>query len=188
MNIGSARDSRVSAAAALVPATLAVLLACWSLDSGVGPGSAASAGQHADTVASEPLRAVSVVGVVLRVPEGSATIRLDDTPWARALAAMLPLRLTLSDPMGQAKSGPLPHRIDVAGAPRVTNPTVGVVYYWPPSGQLAIFHDDLGQSVPAPGLVRLGVVDSGLDSVVQAGNGFPVRLDPADGPAASGES
>jgi len=42
---------------------------------------------------------------------------------------------------------------------------------------LPLFYDDLGQSIPDPGLVRLGVLDSGLDAIDSAGNRFTVQLD-----------
>ena len=61
---------------------------------------------------------------------------------------MLPLPLNLHDPMGQAKSGQLPSPIDVTGAEPVFRPRVGELYYWAPSHTVAIFYDDLGQSVP----------------------------------------
>ena len=35
---------------------------------------------------------------------------------------------------------------------------------------MAVFYDDLGQTVPPPGLVRLGAVDGGLDAIAAAGN------------------
>lgn len=118
---------------------------------------------------------------MLRVPDGLATVTLDDTTAARAFAAMLPLRVTLNDPMGQAKSGQLSSPIDVTGATRVFDPSVGELYYWGPSHTVAIFYDDLGQTVPPPGLVRLGVVGSGLSAISSAGNSFPIRIEPAAG-------
>jgi hypothetical protein len=113
-------------------------------------------------------------------------VTLDDTQAARAFAAMLPLRMSLDDPMGQAKSGQLPSRIDVTGAARVFDPKVGELYYWAPSHTIAVFYDDLGQSVPPPGLVRLGVVDSGLSAIStsRSGFGFPVRIEPGTTTAA----
>ena len=92
---------------------------------------------------------------------------------------MLPLTLHLSDPMGQAKSGPLPRfrSLDVAGANRTHRAEVGELAYWSPSSTVAIVYDDLGQTVPPPGLVRLGVIDNGLAEVADAGNGFTARID-----------
>ena len=93
---------------------------------------------------------------------------------------MLPLELDLHDAMGQAKSGQLDLPIDVTGADLVFDPAVGEIYYWPPSGDVAIFYDDLGQPIPPPGLVRLGVVETGLDAIAAAGNRFTIRIDRAD--------
>ncbi len=93
---------------------------------------------------------------------------------------MLPLSLTLHDPMGQAKSGRLPYRIDASAAQRVNDPELAGIYYWPPTGDIAIFYDDLGQSVPPPGMVRLGSVDRGLDKIASAGNQFTVWINVAD--------
>jgi hypothetical protein len=114
---------------------------------------------------------------VLRVRDGQATATLDDTPAAREFAAMLPLQLTLHGAMGQPKTGRLPYSIDDPDADRVVDPDVADIYYWPPSGDIGIFYDDLGQSVPPPGMVRLGSVDSGLDAIASAGSRFMVWID-----------
>jgi hypothetical protein len=119
------------------------------------------------------------VRVVLRFDNGVATATLEDTPAGRQFAAMLPLQLDLHDPMGQAKSGQLAQRIEVSGAETVPDPSVGEIYYWPPSGDIGIFYDDLGHSVPPPGMVRLGVVDGKLDVIASAGNRFILRMYPA---------
>ena len=42
---------------------------------------------------------------------------------------------------------------------------------------IAVYYDDLGQAVPDPGLVRLGVVDTGLDTLADAGRQFTVWID-----------
>jgi hypothetical protein len=89
---------------------------------------------------------------------------------------MLPLRLNLHDPMGQATSGPLPRPIDAAGSEPVFDPAVGEIYYSAPSGTFVIFYDDLGQSIPDPGLARLGTVDTGTDEIAEAGNRFAVQI------------
>ena len=90
---------------------------------------------------------------------------------------MLPLQLNLHDPMGQAKSGPLPRTLDATGVEPVFDPTIGGIYYSAHSSTFAIFYDDLGQSIPDPGLVRLGSVDTGMDRIAEAGNRFTVRID-----------
>ena len=180
MHIAPRLRSRLWAAAALVPASLAAVLAFWTLISPAGPGSTIPAAPASGTVAGAPGHAATAGRVLLRVPNALATATLDDTPAARAFAVMLPLPLNLHDPMGQAKSGQLPSPIDVTGAEPVFRPRVGELYYWAPSHTVAIFYDDLGQTVPPPGLVRLGVVDSGLASVSTAGNRFAVRIELAD--------
>ncbi|WP_256363730.1 cyclophilin-like fold protein [Phycicoccus sp. Soil802] len=174
------RQPRLVAGAALVPASVVALLACWTLSGPAPSGSTLPAVPALPTDASVS-RVPRTGDVFLRVPAGRAVVSLDDTPAARAFAAMLPLRVSMGDPMGQAKSGRLPAPIDVSGAARVFDPREGELYYWAPSHTVAIFHDDLGQSVPPPGLVRLGVVDSGLSSIDEAGNSFLVRIEPATG-------
>ena len=121
--------------------------------------------------------------LVLRFDGHVATAILDDSAAAREFAAMLPLTLDLSDPMGQAKSGSLPRfrSLDVTGADRTFEARVGELAYWSPGSTVAVVYDDLGQRVPNPGLVRLGVIDTGLDEVAAAGNGFTVRIDLAAG-------
>jgi hypothetical protein len=61
-----------------------------------------------------------------------------------------------------------PARLRCGGWPSV-RPRHRGVYYWPDGGYFAVFYDDLGQQVPPPGLVRLGVVDGGLDAIASAG-------------------
>lgn len=179
MNIAPRLRSRLWAGTALVPASAVTVLACWSLSSPAGHDSTLPADQVSAIDNADHTRVAGEI--LLRLPDGLATVTLDHTPAARAFAAMLPLRVKLGDPMGQAKSGKLPSRIDVTGSARVFNPTVGELYYWAPSRTIAIFYDDLGQSIPAPGLVRLGVVGSGLSAIGTERNSFPVRIDPAAG-------
>jgi hypothetical protein len=179
MNVTVRLRSRLRAGAVLVAAALAALLAGCSVSDPGGSQSTLPAAGSSTPAVTAPAAADSV-SVVLRIGDRRATVTLEDTPAARTFAAMLPLRLTLHDPMGQAKSGQLPHRIDVSGATRTFDPRVGEIYYWPPSGDIGIFYDDLGQSVPPPGMVRLGVVDRGLDEIASAGNRFTVSIDRAD--------
>jgi hypothetical protein len=131
-------------------------------------------------VGPPPLASTGSARIVLRFGDEFATATLSDSPAAREFAAMLPLQLKLHDPMGQAKSGPLPRPIDAAGSGPVFDPAVGEIYYSAPSSTFAILYDDLGQSIPDPGLVRLGVLDGGLDAIASAGNRFTVQIYLAD--------
>jgi hypothetical protein len=121
--------------------------------------------------------------VVLRVDEDLATATLADSSAAREFAALLPLELDLRDPMGQAKSGPLPRPLDVNGSDTVIDPAVGQLYYSEPSSTFAVFYADLDQTIPDPGLVSLGTVDTKLDRIADGGNRFTVGIDLADHPA-----
>ncbi len=123
------------------------------------------------------------VRIVLRFGNETAAGTLADTPAAREFAAMLPLDLDLRDPMGQAKSGPLPRPLDVGDTEPVFDPAVSQIYYSAPSSTLAIFYTDLGHSIPDPGLIRLGTVGAGTDQIADAGNHFTVRIDLVDHPA-----
>jgi hypothetical protein len=123
------------------------------------------------------------VRIVLRFGNETAVATLADTAAARGFAAMLPLDLDLRDPMGQAKSGPLPRPLDVNGSDPVFDPAVGQIFYSAPSSTFAVFYTDLGQSIPDPGLIRLGTVEAGTDQIAHAGNRFTVRIHLADHPA-----
>ena len=137
-----------------------------------------------DSAAAPASSSVTSIGalpmpVVLRVGDHTVAGTLTDTPVSRQFAAMLPLSMQMGDVWGQAKSGPLPQMLTIDGSTPVHDPTPGDLYYWPQSGVIAVYYDDLGQAVPDPGLVRLGVVDTGLDSLANAGRRFTVWIDQA---------
>ena len=44
---------------------------------------------------------------------------------------------------------------------------------------LAVYYDEIGQSVPPPGLIQLGVVDAGVAEIADAGRLFALRIDRA---------
>ena len=124
---------------------LAVLAGCATQ----GPTAGITTVPSPSTVVRPPSASTGSARIVLRFGDEFATATLSDTPAAREFAAMPPLQLKLHDPMGQAKSGPLPRPIDAAGGDPVFDPAVGEIYYSAPSGTFAIFYDDLGQSIPA---------------------------------------
>ena len=89
---------------------------------------------------------------------------------------MLPLSVDMDDPFGQAKTGRLPGELDVEASTTSRSYTAGDLSYWPPSGKLAVVYDPLGRSVPPPGLVRLGTVQTGLGAIASAGNDFTITI------------
>jgi hypothetical protein len=114
--------------------------------------------------------------MVLRFDDRAVRITLTDTATARELAARLPLRLRLRDAWGQAKTGRLSYPLTLDGAVRTRDPRPGGLYYWPDTAALAIYYDDLGQSVPPPGLIRLGTVRAGLAALADGGAQLDARV------------
>jgi hypothetical protein len=170
------RSVRRQTAAVLAIASLVAVLAGCSTES----PTAGSNTTVPSTVVSAPSASNSSVRIVLRFGDEFATATLSDTPAAREFAAMLPLQLKLRDPMGQAKSGPLPRPIDATVGEPVFDPGVGEIYYSANSSTFAIFYEDLGQSIPDPGLIRLGTVDTTTDRIAEAGNRLTVQMYLAD--------
>jgi hypothetical protein len=166
--------SRRAPSAVLAVVSLVTVVAGCALARTVDtePGNGASS-------ASAAANASAANRVVLRFNGQVVTGVLDDTPVAREFAALLPLTLQLSDPMGQAKSGPLPlaRSLNVTDADRTFQTTVGELAYWSPSTTVAVVYDDLGQRVPEPGLVRLGEIDTGLPDLAAAGHDVVVRIE-----------
>lgn len=113
----------------------------------------------------------------MRFGDQSAAATLAQTPPARQLAAMLPLTVRLKDVWEQAKSGRLPRELTVEGTSPIHDPTPGEIYFWPTTEVIAVYYDDLGLRVPAPGLIRLGVIDTGLDHLTNACEQVTVRIE-----------
>ena len=169
--------TRLSRAAALIPTTAAVILSALAVGSFDRTGPATTVASASPAVSKPAANSVGTARVVLRLSDGTATATLEDTAAAQQFAALLPLQVTLRDPMDQAKSGRLPAALAVADADRVIDPEVAGLYYWPPSGDIGIVYNDLGQTVPPPGMVQLGTVTNGLPNIASAGNRFTVSIE-----------
>jgi hypothetical protein len=160
---------------------------------GIGsPTASPGADSSVSTGAATGVAAPSGQRIVLRFDQEVVAATLADTTAGREFAELLPLTLDLSDPMGQAKSGRLPTPIDAAGATTVLDPDRAGIYYVPDRAMIAIYYDDLGQTVPPPGIVPLGSLDAdvnagtdadpeaGLAAIADAGNRMRVLIDLAD--------
>jgi hypothetical protein len=116
----------------------------------------------------------------MQVGDNIAGATLADTPAARDFAAMLPVTIVMQDRYGQAKAGQLPGNLAAEDTAWVSDYAVGDLGYWSPSGDLAIFYADDGQTLPPPGLVRLGTVDTGLVAIAAAGNNSKLTIELAN--------
>lgn len=88
------------------------------------------------------------------------TATLDDNATSRDFVSLLPMTLTLGDYSKTEKVSDLPRRLSTEGAPEGIDPSIGDITYYAPWGNLALFYRDFGY---APGLVRLGRIESGIE-------------------------
>ena len=108
----------------------------------------------------------------LTIGHSAATATLLDNETARDFASLLPLTLDMHDLFGREKPGQLPRGLAEGGAHQFSY-EVGDVGYWPPLHDVAIFYGDDGRrTIPSPGIIVLGRIDSGLDVVASAGDAF----------------
>ena len=91
-----------------------------------------------------------------------ATLRQDET--ARDFLSLLPLTLTMRDLFGREKFGHLPRAISDSGE-RTHSYQVGEIAYWSPGPDIAVFYRHDGQTIPAPGLIIIGKVESGVETL-----------------------
>src|SRR6266704_6510000 len=111
------------------------------------------------TAAAHP----TTMKIRLTLDNGRAiTATLIDSETTRDFVSLLPLTLTMDDLFGREKFGHLPRAISQGGK-RTQTYEVGDVVYWSPGPDVAIFYRHDGQSIPPPGIVVLGKIDSGID-------------------------
>ena len=95
---------------------------------------------------------------------------LNDSETARDFSMLLPLSLSLEDYASTEKVSDLPKALSTSNAPSGTSAKAGDLTYYSPWGNLAIFYKDFPR---APGLVKLGTLDSGIDIMRKKG---PLRV------------
>jgi hypothetical protein len=115
-----------------------------------------------------------------RIGDADATATLHDNETARDFASLLPLTVDMGDLFGREKPGQLP-RVLAEGGEHQFAYQVGDVAYWPSAHDLALFYADDGQrTIPSPGIVVLGTIDSGLNEIASAGDDFQMTIEPLD--------
>jgi hypothetical protein len=98
----------------------------------------------------------------IRMGDQTVTATLNDSEAARDLVSMLPLSIRMRDHLGREKTGrirgPLSER--TPGSPTYEKGDLG---YWRPGGNFVIFYRHDGLTIPSPGIVLLGKIDSGAE-------------------------
>jgi len=144
---------------------VAGLTACAST-SDPAAHSATPASPTAQPATSQPGQDAPFMQIRLRIGATEATARLYDNAAARDFASLLPVTITLHDLGGREKAGPLPRELaDGAGQ---SSYRAGQLGYWAPSNDLAIYYREDGFTIPDPGIVMIGEIDTGLDAITHA--------------------
>ncbi|NEA68767.1 cyclophilin-like fold protein [Streptomyces sp. SID12488] len=73
----------------------------------------------------------------------------------------------------------LPRSLAVGGEPR-SSYEIGNIVYWSPGPDIAAFYDHDGQSIPDPGIIVLGEIDSGADAFKKYDGTVDVTIEAVD--------
>ncbi|MET7465685.1 cyclophilin-like fold protein [Nonomuraea sp. NPDC005501] len=107
------------------------------------------------------------------------TATLDDNATARDFASLLPLTLQMDDLLTREKYGHLPRSLTAGGKPQFGYES-GNIAYWSPGPDIALFYAHDGQSIPDPGIVILGQIDSGADAFKKYDGTVDVTIEAID--------
>lgn len=128
------------------------------------------------------IRIISLLLIIFmgRVSAGEKTVKiqfnynnktvigsLENNPASQEFLAMLPLTVKLEDYGSVEKIALLPGKLNKTNTMAAITPVAGDIAYYIPWGNLAIFRQDFRYS---PGLVRLGQIEEGLESLQQPGS------------------
>lgn len=105
----------------------------------------------------------------LKLGDATVTATLLDSRASRDFLSLLPLTLKMNDLFRREKYGHLPRAISEEGK-RMHTYEVGDIAYWPPSSDLAVYYRHDGESIPEPGIIVLGRIDSGVETFAFSGS------------------
>jgi hypothetical protein len=142
----------------LLPFALAMPLGHVGCDAANGPAS----GRRREPVTATPHKQRDTMKISLKFQDKTVTATLIDNETSRDFVSLLPLTLTLKDYAETEKISDLPRKLSTAGAPPGSDPSVGVIAYYAPWGNLAVFYKDFDYS---SGLVEFGRIDSGVEAL-----------------------
>ncbi|MBA4372330.1 MAG: hypothetical protein C0402_05660 [Thermodesulfovibrio sp.] len=124
---------------------------------------------EAQTMKNESLKKSDSVKIRLRVKDTLITATLIDSKTTRDFISLLPLALTMNDLFHREKYAHLPKAISTEGV-RAHTFEVGEIAYWSPGPDVAIYYRQDGERIPAPGIIVIGKIDSGVESLNVAGS------------------
>ncbi len=98
----------------------------------------------------------------IRMGDQAVTATLNNSEAARDLVAMFPLSIRMRDHLRREKTGPLPRPLSerTEASPNYRS---GDLSFWRPGGNFVIFYRHDGLTIPSPGIVLLGRVNSGAE-------------------------
>ena len=100
----------------------------------------------------------------LTVNGKAITATLIDSGTTHDFISLLPLTLTMNDLFEREKFAHLPRAISTEGK-RTHEYGVGDVAYWSPGPDVAVFYRHDGEKIPAPGVIVISKIDSGVEEL-----------------------
>lgn len=106
----------------------------------------------------------SDVKIRVTINEGKIlTATMMDNEASRDFLSLLPLTVTMDDLFGREKYGPIPKKL--SNKPdKSYRYEVGQIGYWSPGPDVAIYYRQDGETIPSPGIVVIGRIDSGIEA------------------------
>lgn len=118
----------------------------------------------------------------LKITIGEITLNasLINSKTSEDFIKLLPLNLTMYDLFDREKYGALPKPVSTEGK-RSYNYKIGDIGYWSLSHDLVIYYQDDGGSIPSPGIIILGKIESDMRALKVPGTA-KVKIDLAPNP------
>ena len=129
---------------------------------------AAFSQNHSGVIAIANVAQADTMKIRLKVGDQAIAAKLIESETTRDFVSLLPLTLTMNDLFGREKFGH-PMRALSEGRKRTRTYEVGEVIYWSPGPDVAIFYRQDGSSIPSPGSIVMGNVDSGVEALNVSG-------------------
>jgi hypothetical protein len=144
-----------------------------------GDDSTATSGSSPERRTETSARQANIMEIRLKVNGKAITATLIDSETTQDFVSLLPLTLTTDDLFGREKFGHLPRAISEGGK-RTRTYEVGDVIYWSPGPDVAIYYRHDGESIPAPGIIVIAKIESGVEALDVPGS-VNVTIERVDG-------